>query len=98
MLIDDIDGSDADETIQFGLDGVSYEIDLNAAHAKELRDAMAKWVDAGRRTAGRRNARGGRRPRNDGAMIRKWAKENGYTIGDRGVIPKSIREAYAAAH
>ena len=59
LLIDDLDGSAAEGTVRFGLDGTGYEIDLNAGHAKELRDALARYVDAARRVTGsaRRPAR-----------------------------------------
>jgi Lsr2 len=52
LFIDDIDGSAAEGTVRFGLDGTEYEIDLNAGHARELRDALARYVDAGRRVSG----------------------------------------------
>ena len=57
-LIDDFDGKPADETVQFGLDGVSYEIDLSAENAKKLREHLQPWVNAGRRTGGSRRRRG----------------------------------------
>ena len=64
LFIDDLDGSAAEGTVRFGLDGTEYEIDLNAGHARELRDALARYVDAARRVSSsvRRPARGsGRR-------------------------------------
>ena len=61
-FIDDLDGSAAEGTVRFELDGTEYEIDLNAEHAQQLRDALAAYVRAGRRVGGsRRPARGGRR-------------------------------------
>ena len=57
LFIDDIDGSAAEGTVRFGLDGSEYEIDLNAEHAKQLRDALAAYIRAGRRVSG-----GARRP------------------------------------
>lgn len=102
LLIDDLDGSDADETISFAVDGVSYEIDLNSAHAAELREAFARWIGHARRAGGRRrttrrsaasSSAGG-----ETAAIREWARANGYKVSDRGRIPADIREAYAAAH
>lgn len=54
MLIDDLDGETATQTVPFALDGVSYEIDLTDEHAEELRAALAKFVDAARRVGGRR--------------------------------------------
>lgn len=41
LLIDDLDGSEAECTVRFGLDGTNYEIDLNAEHAQALRDTLA---------------------------------------------------------
>lgn len=104
LLIDDLDGTDADETISFAVDGVSYEIDLNGEHAAELREAFARWIgharrSGGRRTAGRRagastgGSRGG-----DTGVIREWARANGHQVSDRGRVSAAIREAYNAAH
>jgi len=44
LFIDDLDGSDAEGTVRFGLDGAEYEIDLSADHAQALRDALARYV------------------------------------------------------
>ena len=52
LFIDDLDGSAAEGTVRFGLDGTEYEIDLNAGHAQQLRDALAAYVRAGRRVSG----------------------------------------------
>jgi hypothetical protein len=62
LLIDDLDGSEAEGTVRFGLDGAEYEIDLNAEHAQALRDALARYVGAARRAGG-----GTRRPAGAGA-------------------------------
>lgn len=101
LLIDDIDGSDAEETVTFALDGVTYEIDLNTKNAAKLRDAFAPWVGAARRSGGRKIA--GRRGTarsgpSESQKIREWAKANGYQISDRGRVSAEIREAYAKAH
>ncbi len=63
LFIDDLDGSEAEGTVRFGLDGTEYEIDLNAKHAQELRDALGRYVIAARWAGGgaRRPARSGRR-------------------------------------
>ena len=63
-LTDDIDGGDADETVHFALDGRSYEIDVNAANAARLRDALKPFIEKGegRGTQGSRQA-----PRADAA-------------------------------
>jgi hypothetical protein len=79
LFIDDLDGSAAEGTVRFGLDGTEDEIDLNARHAQELRDALARYVDAARRVGGaaRRPARGARRGSAGGlntTEVREWAK------------------------
>ena len=107
VLVDDLDGSDAVETVSFALDGVDYEIDLSDQHAAELRDAVSLYVGHARRTGGRR--RGGRRAGSAGgssaseggasaADIRAWARENGWDVPERGRVSAEVREAYAAAH
>src|ERR1700689_52566 len=54
-LVDDFDGEGAaDETVEFGLDGVTYEIDLSAKNATKLRHDLKQWVEASRRVGGRR--------------------------------------------
>ena len=112
VLVDDIDGGDAAETVSFALDGADYEIDLSDTHATELRDALSVYVGHGRRISGRRkNAGGASRRTSSGASasngtgtgasaadIRSWARENGYTVPDRGRVSAEVREAYAAAH
>jgi hypothetical protein len=101
ILVDDLDGSDASETVTFGLDGVDYEIDLNEKHAGELRDALALYVGHGRRTGGRRRSgstRGSSSQGPNASEIRAWAKENGYDVSERGRVSAEIRSAYAAAH
>jgi hypothetical protein len=52
FFIDDLDGSEAEGTVLFGLDGTQYEIDLSTDHAKELQSALARYIDAGRRVTG----------------------------------------------
>ncbi|MEV5611604.1 Lsr2 family protein [Streptomyces sp. NPDC052225] len=103
LLVDDLDGGEADETVTFALDGKSYEIDLTTANADKLRSALEDFVKAGRRTGGR--AAGGRGKaratsggNQDTAQIRAWAKENGHEVNDRGRVPQAIREAYEKAN
>lgn len=98
-LVDDLDGGKADETVQFGLDGTTYEIDLSTKNANKLRDALSGYVADARRV-GRK--RGGRKTRSasgaTAAEIREWARENGYEVSERGRVSTEIREAYAAAN
>lgn len=98
-LEDDLDGSDANETITFSIDGTEYEIDLNNAHATELRGALNKYTVVARRTAGR--AKPVRRPSagsTDTKAVRAWAIENGFPVNSRGRIQADVIERYAAAH
>jgi len=105
VFTDDIDGGEADETLQFALDGVSYEIDLSEANADALRAALGPYVLAGRRVGGRVTRRpAGARPvrpaaeRADLSDMRAWARDNGYEVSDRGRVSQAIKEAYEAAH
>lgn len=100
VLVDDIDGSEAEETVTFGLDGASYEIDLSSANAEKLRDALAPFVGHARKVGGRRGARRGASKTGgpSAADIRDWARGNGYELSDRGRVPAEVREAYDAAH
>ena len=101
LLIDDLDGSEADGTVRFGLDGTEYEIDLNAGHARALRDALSRYVQAARRAGGgaRRPARGGRRAGGgvDSTEVREWAKAQGIEVKDRGRVPAELVARFKAA-
>lgn len=100
VLVDDVDGSEASETVTFGMDGVAYEIDLSAENAAKLRDAVAPFVGHARRVGGRKAS--GRRASAAGGPaasdIREWARENGFELSDRGRVPAEVRQAYDAAH
>jgi hypothetical protein len=107
-LVDDFDGEGpADETVEFSIDGVSYEIDLSAKNAKELRDDLKQWTEAGRRVGGRRRGRSagaagraagrGSIDREQSAAIRDWARRNGHKVSTRGRIPAEVIEAFHAA-
>lgn len=98
IMEDDIDGSAAAETVSFGLDGVSYEIDLNEEHAAQLRDELAEWIGSARRVGGRRSTKNAKRSGDDNPAIRAWAVEQGMQVSARGRISQEIRDAYAAAH
>jgi hypothetical protein len=102
LFIDDIDGSEAEGTVRFGLDGAEYEIDLNAKHADALRKSLAKYIDAARRSSGaaRRSARSGRRASASGVNtteVREWAKAQGYEVKDRGRVPAELVVKFRAA-
>ena len=101
LLIDDLDGSQADGTVRFGLDGSEYEIDLNAEHAQALRDVLARYVKAGRRSRGgaRRPGRGGRGAAGglNTTEVREWAKGQGIEVKDRGRRPAELVVKFKAA-
>ncbi|MFF7726542.1 Lsr2 family protein [Streptomyces sp. NPDC008001] len=105
LLVDDLDGGEADETVTFALDGKTYEIDLTTANADKLRGLLEPYTRSGRRTGGRAaGSRGKARAAAvtggspDTAKIRAWAKKNGYNVNDRGRVPADIREAYEKAN
>ena len=102
LFIYDVDGSAAEGTVRFGLDGTGYEIDLIAGHARELRDALARYVDAARRvsSSARRPARGGRRgPAGDlnAVEVGEWARAQGIEVKDRGRVPADLIIKFRAA-
>jgi Lsr2 len=95
LLIDDLDGGEAEGTVRFGLDGVEYEIDLSAEHAGALRRALAPFIGAARRSqaAGRRPGRGGRGAGTgdlDATEVREWARAQDIEVKDRGRIPAEV--------
>ena len=100
VLEDDIDQSEATQTVSFALDGTSYEIDLNDKNAGALRDALATYVGHGRRVTGARKGRRGSASAgaHSAKEVRDWARSNGHKVPDRGRIPATVREAFDAAH
>lgn len=103
-LLDDLDGSEADEQVEFAVDGRSYEIDLSAANSARLRDALAPFISAARRSGGRRTPSGAApaprssTDREQNQAIREWAQQQGMTISERGRIPSNVLEAYREKH
>ena len=100
LLIDDLDGGEAADTVRFGLDGTEYEIDLSAAHSDELRKAMERYLAHARRTGGtaRSAARGHRTSAAvDTAKVREWAKGQGIEVKERGRVPADVVEQYKTA-
>lgn len=108
VLLDDVDGSTAVQTVTFGLDGVSYEIDLSESHAGELRDSLSTWIGHARRLGRNSQAKAGRaggQARSTGAsdgldlvQVRSWARDNGFEVSDRGRVSSQVLESYRAAH
>ncbi len=104
-LIDDLDGSEAEETVEFSLDGVQYSIDLSDENADTLRETLGTYIESGKRLSGsrrgRKPARSGRASqstvdREQTKAIREWARNQGYEVSDRGRIPQHIVQQYHA--
>ncbi|ATY13104.1 Lsr2 family protein [Amycolatopsis sp. AA4] len=98
-MIDDLDGSEAGQTVPFGLDGVQYEIDLSDENAAALRQELSTFIAAARRTGGRKAAvRATAAPtaeeRERSKAIRTWALDNNWAIAERGRIPREVIAAY----
>jgi hypothetical protein len=103
LFIDDIDGGEAEGTVRFGLDGTDYEIDLSAAHSKDLRKVAEKYIAAARKVGGparrrgqasaRKNSGGGPSP----SEVREWAKAQGIEVRDRGRVPSELVVKFQAA-
>ncbi len=109
VLTDDLDGSEADRTVEFGLDGVNYTIDLSDKNAGKLRKALDVYISAGNRVGrggveSRRPGRRGNVPapartdRDQNRAIREWAAKNGFEVSERGRIPSSVVRAYHGSH
>lgn len=94
-LIDDLDGGEAAETVEFSLDGKTYEIDLSEKHSEELRTALAPFVNAARQQSrsGRAYTRTAVKP--DPATLRAWARAQGLDVPPRGRIPQHVYDAFA---
>lgn len=102
LLVDDLDGGEAEETVSFAVDGSSFEIDLSAKNASKLRDAVSPFVEAARKAPGKAGRGKAKQQRNApsrerSAEIRKWAKDHGKQVNERGRIPQNIVDEYVAA-
>jgi hypothetical protein len=109
-FVDDLDGSEAVGTVTFALDNRAYEIDLSDENTDKLHEALAPFIEHGRKAGGRSGGRG--RTRGQAAMtdtparpnreethaIREWARQHGHEVSDRGRISQSVMEAYKAAN
>ncbi|WP_395110228.1 Lsr2 family protein [Actinomadura sp. SCN-SB] len=99
LLVDDLDGGEAQETVSFSLDGRAYEIDLSEKNATQLRKTLEPFQSSARRIRGtaRRTTRGTSN-RERSAEIREWARDRGIPVNDRGRIPAHVVEQFEAAH
>ncbi|MFI5585239.1 Lsr2 family protein [Amycolatopsis sp. NPDC051758] len=105
-MVDDLDGSDASQTVPFSLDGVQYEIDLSEDNASALRDELARYVGAARRIGGRKvrlatgqslsGSSSSSTDRERNRQIREWAQANGYEVAERGRLSSEIIAGFEA--
>ncbi|MBO3129590.1 histone-like nucleoid-structuring protein Lsr2 [Dermatophilus congolensis] len=102
VLLDDMDGKQAEEVVKFELDRVQYEIDLSAANAERLRQTLADWVAKARRVSNGRAVKtkttGAARSPELLKDIRQWVRTQGHEIKERGRIPAHLEQAYRQAH
>ena len=104
ILVDDLTGGEATESVEFALDGVTYEVDLSDANAAKHRDDFSQWIGVALRSGGRSHTRragrggGAGASRDDLAKMREWGRANGFKVSDRGRVSKELQDAYAAAH
>jgi hypothetical protein len=96
ILEDDLDGGEAAETVEFGLDGTSYAIDLSDTNAKKLRGALDGYISKARKTGGRRSSRRAG-SKVDLKAVRAWAASNKIELASRGRISQSVLDQYHAA-
>ena len=107
-FVDDIDGSEAERTFTFAVDGSHYEIDLSSQNIKEFHEAIAGFVESARKVKASGLGRGVRKTRSSTSgsgrsreqiqAVREWARQQGHRINDRGRIPASIQQAFDQAH
>lgn len=98
VLIDDIDGTTSDIlTVRFAIDGRDYAIDLSPDNRAQFRDVLAPYVRVARNGSHRNGSARIQPRRSSASAIRKWANENGFSVGDRGRISSQVREAYDSA-
>lgn len=87
-FVDDLDGSEAEGTVVFGVDGKQYEIDLSESNAAKLRELFTPFVDAARKVGGGarvpRMSSVARASRDDAKIIREWAATQGFSVSARG--------------
>lgn len=103
LFTDDITGEEGEDiaTHAFGVDGVSYEIDLGADSYQNLLDALGPYISAGRKTGSAKRGSAKRGPAaigSDAGKIREWAREQGIEVSPRGRVPQDVRDKYTAAH
>ena len=104
VITDDLDGTEGADTVTFAFEGIEYQVDLSESNVKKLKKALDPYISAARKTGGRRSsgrrssASSGRSASSDTAAIREWARSQGLQVSERGRVPQSIRDQYAAAN
>jgi hypothetical protein len=100
VLVDDLDGTEAVESVRLGWNGQWRQLELSEKNLAALSKAIDRFWDAGRPmkadAPGRRRTSagtGGRDPR----AIRVWAAENGIAVPSRGRIPRDVEDRYHEA-
>ena len=97
-MTDDLDGSQADTTVSFAIDGNAYEIDLSKRNAAAMRRTFDRYIEHARK-AGRSTRRTrGTRDRRHSSDVRAWAKARGIQVSERGRIPASVVSQYEKAN
>jgi hypothetical protein len=97
LLEDDVDGSKADQTIEFGIDGTTHAIDLNDSNAKKLRGALDSYISKAGKVSRKRSTAHKASPTVDLKAVRTWAASNGIELSRRGRAPASVLEQYRSA-
>jgi hypothetical protein len=97
-MTDDLDGSKADTTVRFAVDGTAYEIDLSKKNAAKIRRDFGRYIEYARKATDRRRPGRPRRDRHHSPAVREWAKQHGIQVSERGRIPASVASQYEKAH
>lgn len=107
VVLDDLDGTAGAKPEEFGYHGVTYEIDLSDDNAGKLRDFLADYIAVARKAASTPATRTAARKadaaevaaqRDQNRKIKEWARENGFSVADRGRLPVEVLGAYNKAH
>jgi hypothetical protein len=99
IVTDDLDGSENAETVSFGFDGATYEVDLGQKNRAKLEKALAPFIEAGRKAPRAAARRVGRQSASvDRGAVRAWARERGLKVSERGRVSADIMSQYEAAH
>jgi hypothetical protein len=96
-MTDDIDGSEADTTVRFAVDGTAYEIDLSKKNSSKMRRDFGRYIEHARKTTGGRRSGRPRRDRDRSSAVREWARQQGIQVSERGRISADVVAQYEAA-